>query len=514
MQVNRRFAKWRPLNLRANACRLLIVSLVFTLLIPLTDCKVTKTVRLDPSLVKEPEKEKIVGVTTTDGQDIRFDKTGATLSGNTLQSSVNGAPYQITLDRVQRYWVERKETSKARTIGLIAAVTAGIFVAGVAIALATKQSCPFIYSWDGSEYVFDAEPYGGAITRGLERDDYSELEHLRAEKGLYRLMVTNEVPETQYTNLMELQVVDHPPATRVVADEWGGFHVLAERQSPISARDNQGRDLFPWLAATDRVIWEAQPIPDANGAIRQEIVLAFPKPKGATRARLVANVATGLWGSGMIKEMLKLRGRDLESWYDSMDRDRTQSAALFAWTLREELFALKLEVEEPSGWKHRGTLPGGGPFIAEDRVVVLDVSQATGDQLRIRIRPPVGFWALNSFAVDYGPDQTPIVEKVHPLKAWDDGDRDLLSQLSKADDAYYAMPKVGDRAWVEFPAPPARPDMERTVFLHTRGYYKLHLTGSGKPDLATLQQIRDVPDAAARFAAKRYGEWRAERASK
>jgi len=514
MRVNRFFAERRPLSFRANTCRLLIFSLVFTLLIPQTDCKVTKTVRLDPSMVKQPEKEKIVGVTTADGQDIRFDPNGARLDGNTLQASVNGAPYQIALDHVQRFWVERKETSKARTIGLIAAVTAGVLVAGVAIALATKQSCPFIYSWDGSEYVFDAEPYGGAITRGLERDDYSELEHLRAEKGLFRLMVTNEVPETQFTNLMELEVVDHPHATRVVADEWGGFHALAERQRPISALDNQGRDMLPWLAATDRIIWEAPPAPDANGAVRQEIILTFPKPKGATRARLVANVATGLWGSGMIKEMLKLRGSDLESWYASMDRDRTQSAALFAWTLREELFALKLEVEESSGWKHRGTLPGGGPFIAEDRVVALDVSQATGDQLRVRIRPPMGFWALNSFAVDYGPDQTPVVEKISPLKAWDDGDRDLLSQLSKADDAYYAMPKVGDRAWVEFPAPPARPEMERTVFLHSRGYYKLHLTGSGKPDLATLQQIRDVPDAAARFAAKRYNEWRVAQGSR
>src|SRR5262245_23902995 len=327
MQNTRRFAKLRrALGLKATTCRFLIAALIFTLLIPLADCKVTKTVRLDPSEVKEPEKERIVGVTTADGKDVRFDPSGATLRGGAIQASVNGAPYQITLDQVQRFWVERKELSKARTIGLIAGVAAGTIIAGIALALATKQSCPFIYSWNGSEYVFDAEPYGGAITRGLERDDYSELENLRAENGLYRLMVTNEVPETQYTNLMELQVVDHPAATRVVADEWGGFHVLAERQRPISARDNQGRDLLPCLAATDRVIWEAQPIPDANGAIRQEIVLAFPKPKGATRARLVANVATGLWGSGMIKEMLKLRGRDLESWYDSMDRDRTQSA--------------------------------------------------------------------------------------------------------------------------------------------------------------------------------------------
>src|SRR5262249_33523488 len=153
-------------------------------------------------------------------------------------------------------------------------------------------------------------------------------------------------------------------------------------------------------------------------------------------------------------------------------------------------------------------------FVAEGGVVVRDARHAPGDNLVIRPRPPVGFWALNSFAVDYGPDQTPIVEKVRPLKAWDDGHRDLLTRLSKTDDAYYAMPNVGDRAWVEFPASPTRPGMERTVFLHSRGYYKLHLTGNGKPDLATLQQIRDVPDAAARFAVKRYGEGRAKRASR
>jgi hypothetical protein len=515
MQDTRRFANLRrALKLRATTCRFLIVTLIFTLLIPLADCKVKKTVRLDPSVAPEPGKEKIVGVTTSDGQDVRFDSGGATVRGDTLQASVNGAPYQITLDRVQRYWIERTETSKARTIGLIAGVTVGVFVAGVAIALATKQSCPFIYSWNGSEYVFDAEPYGGAVTRGLERDDYSELENLSAENGLYRLMVTNEVPETQYTNLMELQVVDHPAATRVVADEWGGFHVLAAPQRLTSARDNQGRDMLPWLMTTDRVIWEAPPVLDANGGVRQEIVMTFPKPKGATRARLVANVATGLWGSNMIKEMLMLRGRDLESWYASMDSDRTQSAELFAWILREEIFALKLEVEESDGWKHRGTLPGGGPFIAEDRVVVMDVSRATGDQLRVRIRPPVGFWALNSFAVDYGSDQTPVVENLRPIKAWDDGDRDLLADLLKTDDAYYAMPKVGDRAWVNFPAPAPRPGMDRTVFLHSRGYYRLHLTGSGNPDTATLGQIGSVPDAAARFAIKRYNEWRVAQASK
>jgi hypothetical protein len=56
--------------------------------------------------------------------------------------------------------------------------------------------------------------------------------------------------------------------------------------------------------------------------------------------------------------------------------------------------------------------------------------------------------------------------------------------------------------------------MQRTVFLHSRGYYRLHLTGSGNPDIATLEQFGNVPDAAARFAIKRYNEWRAALASK
>src|SRR5262245_63287797 len=129
MQDTRRVAKLRlALGLRATTCRFLIGALVFTLLIPITDCKVTKTVRLDPSVVKEPGKEKIVGITTTDGQDVRFDSSGATVRGDTLLASVNGAPYQITIDRVQRLGIERKEKSKARTIGISTGVSDGRFV--------------------------------------------------------------------------------------------------------------------------------------------------------------------------------------------------------------------------------------------------------------------------------------------------------------------------------------------------------------------------------------------------
>ena len=134
--------------------------------------------------VPQPKNEKIVGITTLKGEDVFFDPPGASITNGKLSATVKKIPYEVSLDQVQRFWVETKELQKGRTIGLAAAVTVGTLALIVGVAVALKQSCPFVYSWDGTRYVFDAEPYGGAISRGLEKDDFSRLEHLRAQDGL------------------------------------------------------------------------------------------------------------------------------------------------------------------------------------------------------------------------------------------------------------------------------------------------------------------------------------------
>jgi len=468
-------------------------------------CYVRKVQQLPTADVPQPEKEKIVGVTTLKGEDIAFDPPGASIKDRTLSASVRKTPYEVSLDQVQRFWVERKELSKSRTIGLTAAVVVGTLGIIVGIVAATKQSCPFVYSWDGTQFVFDAEPYGGAITRGLEKDDYSQLEHLREQDGLYRLRITNEVDETQFTNLTELWVVDHPSGTRVVPDIQGKLHTLAVPQAPLSARDNAGHDLLPWLRATDHLIWEPPAVP--NGKLQGDIVMTFPKPAGATQVKLVANAATGLWGSYMIKKMVELRGREVGAWYTLMDESQAARDALFTWEVREEVYALKIYVEEPTGWVVRGILPGTGPFISKDRIVPLDVSRVQGDQLRIRIHPPAGFWALNSFGVDYTPDLPVSVKKLEPATAQDLQGKDVLPDLVANDDRYLAMPNIGDTADLTFHVPPRHAGTDRSVFLHSRGFYKLHVAANGEPDTKTLQEIESVPGAAARFSADQFSQW-------
>jgi hypothetical protein len=179
--------------------------------------------------------------------------------------------------------------------------------------------------------------------------------------------------------------------------------------------------------------------------MRGDITMTFPKPANATQVKLIANAATGI-------------------------------------------------------------LPGTGPYMSKDRILPLDVSHVQGDKLRIRIHPPAGFWALNSFVADYSQDQPVSVHTLKPATAQDLAGKSVLADLVSVDHRYLAMPNIGDTDDLTFVAPP-RAEGVRTVILHTRGYYKLHVDGTGEPDRKTLDAFEKVPDSAARFAAAQYGQW-------
>ncbi|MDQ2765527.1 MAG: hypothetical protein M3Y30_00100 [Gemmatimonadota bacterium] len=482
-------------------------------LVPLLQFCYTKQ-PVDLSVVRadsSASRARISAVTLIDGREINFDDTPRpVVLSDTLRGWVQKISVLVPADSVQRVWLTKLSPGRTALAVVVPLVVVGGIVAAISAAKLVShtpsQSCPFIYSWDGNRYVFDAEPYGGAITKGLERDDYGELPSLVDDHGIYRLMMTNEVDETQYTNQLRLFVVDHASGVTIKPDEFGRFYAFDSLLAPTSARDADGRDLRPWLAATDHLVWEPVAPPDSAHGARQQITLTFAKPPTATKAFLVARVSTGLWGSQMIRQFSQLRGTALNDWYAAIDSSPTKLAALRNWNLREELYALKLSVDEPTGWEVRGILPGGGPFLAADRVVPLDLSHVRGDSLHIRIRPPYGFWALNSFVIAYGTAGEVQVTTLDPATAHTSAGRDVLPELASADDRYYTMPDTGDYGYVTFAAPPLAAGKSRTVFAHTRGYYRLHLAPTNSPDSVTLARFLETPDAAAMFAAERYAK--------
>jgi hypothetical protein len=66
------------------------------------------------------------------------------------------------------------------------------------------------------------------------------------------------------------------------------------------------------------------------------------------------------------------------------------------------------------------------------------------------------------------------------------------------------MPTTGDRAELEFLDVPLHPGTARTVLLHTRGYYHLHMTSTATADTTLLRRIETVAGATAAYSAALY----------
>src|SRR5262249_53145735 len=222
--------------------------------------------------------EYVISVTTTDG--VKHPTHGvASVHGDVLvihrpdasnryssSSNLDSDAYEIRVPMEQVTLVEVQHETRSQPSGKESEGTnlTGLWVAlgvlaiiGVVILVVflTKGSCPFLYSYDGEKYVFDGEPYGGAVFRSLARTDWSELSHLRAVDGRYRLLLTNEVDETQHTDSLALLVVEHAADELAVMDYQGQPHLIRRVNEPVSARDEDGHDLLPFLKANDGVSW-------------------------------------------------------------------------------------------------------------------------------------------------------------------------------------------------------------------------------------------------------------------
>jgi len=396
--------------------------------------------------------------------------------------------------------------SIAATLGITLLVMAAI----IGVAIATKESCPFVYAWDGERFVFDAEPLGGSVSRGLERADLSRLEHLKPLQNEYRLRVRNEVPEIQYLDDMKLVVVDHAPGRHIVSDLTGTLYAVEDATAPASAVDENGRDLLPFFRATDGVAWQTKlPKDDTwKGAPRRhEITLRFDKPAGANEARMVVNAGTALWGSNMIREMLQMRGDGVGRWHESIDRGGPAMEELTRFNEREELYFLKFYVRRHGEWTFGGWIPGGGPFITEDRVIPIDLSGVDGDAVEIRMMPPKGFWTFDYMAVEFGAGETVTGTPVPLRKATTSEGTDILGLLAARDGRRYVMREMGDDAALVFDAPAPVAGMERTVFLETFGYYEIQIDETQPEKTALIERMLATPGAIVDYALDEYVRW-------
>lgn len=133
-----------------------------------------------------------------------------------------------------------------------------------------KGSCPFLYAWNGETFVFVTDllwnspvglPAAPGVWVGADPGELVRVDGVKAEDGLYRLRLTEELWEAAFFDAARLWVVDHPAGVevasnlRVIPGERQPDEILGSRAvRPVAAAwDGRGNDATARVRARDDV---------------------------------------------------------------------------------------------------------------------------------------------------------------------------------------------------------------------------------------------------------------------
>jgi len=471
-------------------------ALALVLLMVLAACvRMTRIEREDWGAIP---RDATIRITTLDGTTRTLTEAVALMDAIEGVDVDSDATLRVPLDSIE--YIDNRSGPSAFPI----LVAAAAVISAIAIIDAqgesdvrpppSQASCPFLYSFDGTEYVFDSETYAGAITRGLERADLDNLDHLAPVDGRFRLLLTNERPETEYTDALTLLVVDHPVGAAVYPDSRGASRMFKDGERAASAQGVRGGDYLDVLAERDGRLWTGDPVETADisldAELRDGVVLRFPRPS-SDRALLAVEARNTELAPLAIELFLGLQGDDVVDWYRRVDHDTETQAMVREWITREGTLHVSVWVD--GGWELQDMLLDVGPLLSKTQLATLDLTGVEGDEVRIRIESARGLWTLDWVALGVEADVTPVVTELAPARAEDARGRDLSAVLALSDGAYYTALE-GDRVELEFRVPPGpAAGWERTVLARATGFYHLHVRGEGPAQTALSERILTEP---------------------
>ena len=225
-------------------------------------------------------------------------------------------------------------------------VTTITFTVIFIIALLTKESCPFIYTWDGKNYNFQGEIYSGSIHKQLERHDYLKIP-VYSGTNSYTLKITNEVQEIQHTNLMELMVVDHPQNITVLADKYGVISTIEKPVAPSLVTSEAGVNVTDQLQAKDKLFYQSNP-PKDQKPLKDYLILDFPANKNTKEAKLIIHAKNSVLLDYMIGEYNKLFGTNYNKYMKKLEKNSADK--MKQWSLSQGI-PLSVYIERGGNWE-------------------------------------------------------------------------------------------------------------------------------------------------------------------
>ena len=216
------------------------------------------------------------------------------------------------------------------------------------------------------------------------------------------------------------------------------------------------------------------------------IVLKFVKPDDASSARLMIRAKNSLWMEAVSAKIHGLFGERYNAF--SAKREKVPGDELRKWQLDQKL-PLSVYIEKNKRWQFADYFNIAGPAALRDDILPLNLEGIDSDTVTIRLETGFRFWEVDYTAMDFSLSEPLSPVRVPAETVTAGNGLEIKEVLEGSDDTYYVLDEQGDEALLVFHNPELKND-SRSVFLHTRGYYKVVRDQTGPADKKTLKSFR------------------------
>jgi hypothetical protein len=363
---------------------------------------------------------------------------------------------------------------------------AGVLFGILLVILATKSSCPFVYVKTGDTYQFVGELYPGVLTENMQRDDYIPLGSYYDSKQAYSIMVTNELKEIQYTDFLELIVVDHPKSTEVLLDDTGKLHTFSNLQQPNSVVINDIQQDMITLNAKDGVSYAFNNISEWDDN-KRHATFEFDTPNTTSDAKLYLTAKNSMWLDyifGKFNEQFGSFYKEFQAQQQTKTKEQSEK-----W-IHEQHIPLSVYAETSNGWELVKEINTVGPLAYRNLVVPIDSKFIEKNKLRVKLETGFMFWEVDYVGIDFSENIPLKVNYISPDEAIDQNNQLVTKLLSSEDKIYLTQLEIGDKVTINFNLNNVSATSTHSVFLKNRGYYNYIREFKGEPNLSSLKVFR------------------------
>lgn len=401
--------------------------------------------------------------------------------------SEEAGPVALGSARIPSEHLKRIEVIDKNT-GLTVATYVGIplvTIIGIPVAIiAAVGTCPYVYASNSEAFVFEGEIYGGAVLHNLEREDYLPLASILPDDGKFKLRISNELKEHQYTNFANLIIVNHPKGQEVLLDRNGVPRLLSTPTLPAEAFSMEGKNLSVQIAEKDGSSF----LFNDESLNKNAAVLAFPKPAEAKTGKLVLRAKNTLWGNYVLGKFLKMFGSYYDTWIEQV---KAASPEERRQAVIDNFFPLTVYVKRNEEWQAIDHLWPVGLMHSRDLVVPINLEGIDTDTIEVKLETGFLFWELDYVAMDFTPDTGLALFRQLPEEAYASDGRDCKALLTADDKQYLVQKQIGELAELHFKTTPCPEGQAQSVFLHTKGYYEIIRNFDGRPEWEELKKFQE-----------------------